>query len=190
MHILTISEAMSSFSEIYIHKDEADWLKKGLPMPLEEVRRYVMEEPITKPMPEDFDINSYFPYRSDTVRELEDGSIIDLGDRQLEIIHTPGHSPGHICIVDKSTGYLFTGDAVYNAPLYAFFPESDLEIYRDSVLKITKIKNINKILPSHDDLPIHTDFLDEVLRAFDCLLERGLKKGQGKFQYNGVTILL
>ncbi|WP_300034602.1 MBL fold metallo-hydrolase [uncultured Roseobacter sp.] len=50
-------------------------------------------------------------------RLLEDGDIVDLGDRHFEIIHTPGHSPGGIALWEASTATLFSGDIVYDGPL-------------------------------------------------------------------------
>lgn len=38
------------------------------------------------------------------------GSRITSGDRILDVIHTPGHSPDHVCLYDPDTGWLFTGD--------------------------------------------------------------------------------
>lgn len=43
---------------------------------------------------------------------LADGDVFDLGGRRLEVIHTPGHSPGSICLLDKENRLLFTGDTV------------------------------------------------------------------------------
>ena len=50
---------------------------------------------------------------------VEDGSAIDLGDRQLSAIHTPGHDPNHLCFMDSRTRGLFCGDA-----LGGYFSES------------------------------------------------------------------
>ena len=65
------------------------------------------------------------PYQSATysvksapaTRLLEDGDIVDLGDRHFEVIHTPGHSPGGIALWEAATGILFSGDIVYDGPL-------------------------------------------------------------------------
>jgi len=44
---------------------------------------------------------------------VDDGDSIDLGDgRALEVMHTPGHEQSHICLVDSTTGILFSGDHV------------------------------------------------------------------------------
>ena len=50
---------------------------------------------------------------------VEDGDSIDLGDRQLTAIHTPGHDPNHLCFMDSRTKGLFCGDA-----LGGYFPET------------------------------------------------------------------
>ncbi len=179
------------FKEIYVHREEADWLRNGMPMPLEEIREYIMEGPLTRPFPEDFDINCYYPYTGEPFCELQDGDIVGLGGRKLEIIHTPGHSPGHICIVEEEKGYLFTGDLLYKGTLYAFLPESDPAEYRRSLQKISGLKNIKRILPSHNDLNVDFDFVQEVLGAFDQLAkERLLKKGSGVYGYDNFRISL
>lgn len=44
---------------------------------------------------------------------VEDGDRIDLGGgRHLEVLHTPGHEPAHICLRDSRTGVVFSGDHV------------------------------------------------------------------------------
>ena len=50
---------------------------------------------------------------------VEDGAGIDLGERQLTAIHTPGHDPNHLCFMDSKTRGLFCGDA-----LGGYFAES------------------------------------------------------------------
>ena len=180
-----------SFDEIYIHKAEAGWLQNGLPMPIEEIRGYLSEGPITKPLPESFDINGYVPFRRERINPMEDGDIIDLGGRSLKAIHTPGHSPGHICVLDESRGYLFTGDLIYKGTLYAFLPESDPFLYRDSIRKLAGLENIEKILPSHNDLPLEHRFIQEVLEALNGLDGKNLlKKGAGIFRCNDFNISL
>ncbi len=47
------------------------------------------------------------------VREVKDGEVIDLGDAELEVLHTPGHSAGSMCLYDRESGVLFSGDTVF-----------------------------------------------------------------------------
>jgi len=44
-------------------------------------------------------------------RELEDGQILEIGKGRLEVRHTPGHSPGHVCLVGD--GFALVGDCVF-----------------------------------------------------------------------------
>ena len=48
---------------------------------------------------------------------VEDGDMVDLGDRVFEVLHFPGHSPGSIGLWEAATGTLFSGDAIYDGPL-------------------------------------------------------------------------
>jgi hydroxyacylglutathione hydrolase len=47
------------------------------------------------------------------VSALKEGDIIDCGDAKLEVVHTPGHTAGSICLLDRGTGDLFSGDTVF-----------------------------------------------------------------------------
>ena len=55
-----------------------------------------------------------------TVHLLNDGDVIDLGGRQIEVLHTPGHTAGSITFFDKAKGYGFSGDAFGSTNLLLF----------------------------------------------------------------------
>ena len=74
--------------------------------------------------------------KAPATRILEDGDVIDLGDRQFEIIHTPGHSPGGIALYEKATEILFSGDIVYDGPLIEDTYHSDLTDYIASMERL------------------------------------------------------
>ena len=48
---------------------------------------------------------------------MEDSDIIDLDGVQLEVIHTPGHTRGSVCIFDGKDRVCFTGDTIFNVDL-------------------------------------------------------------------------
>lgn len=52
------------------------------------------------------------PVPSDRLRAVADGDVVDLGDRSLEVVHTPGHASHHISIRDPDGGAVFTGEAI------------------------------------------------------------------------------
>ena len=59
-------------------------------------------------------------------RLLVDGDEIDLGGRLLRVIHTPGHAPDHICLLDERAGILWAQDQAYYGPHLVYEPGSDM----------------------------------------------------------------
>lgn len=47
------------------------------------------------------------------VEELHDGQILDIAGG-VEVLHTPGHTPGHISLLHRDSGVLITGDSIFN----------------------------------------------------------------------------
>jgi len=62
-------------------------------------------------------------------RLLDEGDVVDLGDRHFEVLHLPGHSRGSVGLWEEATGVLFSGDAIYDGPLLDELEESDLDAY-------------------------------------------------------------
>jgi glyoxylase-like metal-dependent hydrolase (beta-lactamase superfamily II) len=77
----------------------------------------------------DFDPDAYEVRTCAPTRVLDDGDIVDLGDRAFEVMHLPGHSPDSIGLYDAASGTLFSGDAVYDGPLLDSDPDSDVNAY-------------------------------------------------------------
>jgi glyoxylase-like metal-dependent hydrolase (beta-lactamase superfamily II) len=72
-------------------------------------------------------------------RLLEDGDVVDLGDRAFEVLHLPGHSPGSIGLWDATTGVLFSGDAVYDGPLLDELSDSDITAYVATMRRLREL---------------------------------------------------
>jgi hydroxyacylglutathione hydrolase len=53
------------------------------------------------------------PVRHPIDRMLSEGDVVDLGGTVLEIVHTPGHTAGSICVFEPESRSLFTGDTVF-----------------------------------------------------------------------------
>lgn len=45
--------------------------------------------------------------------ELRDGDILEVGTLRLEVLHTPGHTPGHVCFYEPSEMVLYDGDVLF-----------------------------------------------------------------------------
>ncbi len=115
---------------------------------------------------------------------------IDIGGREIEVLHTAGHSPGHLCFWEKSGGYLFTGDLVYKDILFADYPSTDPEAYLDSLEKVAAL-SVKKIFPSHHSLDIEPEILIRMREAFRNPKADGkLHHGSGTFDYGDLGIWL
>lgn len=78
--------------------------------------------------------------------------MINLGDRQLSVLHMPGHSRGSICLHDAENKLLFSGDVVYDGPLIDWLPHSHVGDYVRSFEKLQSLaesEEVEQVLPGH-----------------------------------------
>ncbi len=174
-----------SFNDIAVHALEKEWLL-NFPIPLEVVKNNLMKLPFE--YPKSFDIDKYDIYKGIPTLVLNDNDIINIGNRKIRVIHTPGHSPGHICFYELEKKYLFTGDLVYEGKLDAYYPTTDPIAFKNSIDKIRNLK-ITKILPGHHKLNISNILINEIWNAFEELDKNGnLKQGNGIYKYEKFSI--
>lgn len=92
------------------------------------------------------------------IEELGDGDVIDVGDVEIEVLHTPGHAPGAVCFL--ADGKLLTGDTLFVGGCGRCDLEgSDVEEMYDSLLnRLAKLPDDIEIYPGHDygDRPFST----------------------------------
>ena len=63
--------------------------------------------------PKTFDIDKYEIYKGKPTIILNDNDIIDIGNRKIKVIHTPGHTAGSTCLYCDSEKCLFSGDTIF-----------------------------------------------------------------------------
>ncbi|HBM75851.1 MAG TPA: MBL fold metallo-hydrolase, partial [Clostridiaceae bacterium] len=138
--------------------------------------------------PKEFDINGYQIFQGNPTRILKDGDIIDFGNRHLAVIHTPGHSPGHICLYEIERGYLFSGDLIYKGCLDAFYPSTNPVDFMNSVHRIRTLQ-VQRLLPGHHTLNVSSNLISEVDDGFQKIYKQGkLRQGSGIFQFKNFSI--
>jgi len=71
---------------------------------------------------------------------LDEGDVIDLGNRTFKILHLPGHSPGSIGLLDTKSKELFSGDALYDGELLDEFYHSDKTLFKKT---LNRLKNLD-----------------------------------------------
>lgn len=85
-------------------------------------------------------------YRDMRVYPLYDGDVFDLGDRQIEVIHVGGHSPGSIVLLDRANRIAFTGDACNGNTLLGFGNALPIEEYLGYLLHFHRFQDAFDIM--------------------------------------------
>jgi hydroxyacylglutathione hydrolase len=88
------------------------------------------------------------PGRPGEVRTLSDGDVIDAAGLELEVIHTPGHTPGSVCFrFDRS---VLSGDLVFAGSIGRYdFPNSSEDAMLASLRRFLKLPDDVEVLPGH-----------------------------------------
>jgi glyoxylase-like metal-dependent hydrolase (beta-lactamase superfamily II) len=116
------------------------------------------------------------------LKAVTDHSRIDLGDRALEIITVPGHTPGSIVILDPATGDLFTGDSFGNNSnlppdvLWMQRSPQPLDQYFSAVRTARALlgNRVKRIMTGHNDRPLEgTRYLDNLESALQRVMDEG-----------------
>ena len=175
------------YPDFYAHEAELDWLSGEFPLSNDTIREMVLDR--CDP-PVGYDVNTYEFFQGVPTRILHDGDTINLGNRAITALHTPGHSPGHLCFWEEETGFLFTGDLVYKDTLFAYFPSTDPQAYLSSLEKIAKLPAA-KVFPAHHTLDIQPEIILRMRNEFQKLNAEGkLHHGSGKFSYGDWAVWL
>lgn len=157
------------FDEVHVHPAEADGLRSGYPAD-RFAGKFSGESVDRTRLPADFDATAGILGREPT-GWLEHGDRIDLGGRELEVFHTPGHSPGGVTFLDRQGRALFPGDLLYLGRMFVFFPGlSDPAAFRDSLRLAAELADeVDAVYPAHDTSPITPDDVREICDAFETV---------------------
>jgi hydroxyacylglutathione hydrolase len=101
------------------------------------------------------------------VSKLHDGEIIVAGNHKLEVIHTPGHTPGSICLYDRKNKILFSGDTVFPDGSFGRtdLPGGESRDLIESLERLTTIK-VDFILPGHME-PVRSNAQTHLAAAYE-----------------------
>lgn len=175
------------FPDFYVHREEVSWLNGQFPLNKKTVREMVVDR---CDLPKGYNIEQYEIFQGMPTKILEDGDKIDIGGRNIQVLHTPGHSPGHMCFWEGERNYLFTGDLVYKDTLFAYYPSTEPILYLNSLEKIAVLP-VLKVFPAHHSLDIQPEILIRIRDAFRKLkMEGKLHHGSGTFNYGDWAVWL
>lgn len=141
---------LHEFDQRAIHAAEADALRQGddyeaLCTP---EQGWVLDEHFAAlPYPE-FTVEGYTLHGTEPTHVLHEGDVLDLGNRALEVLHLPGHSPGCIALYDPRSQALFSGDVIYDGELLDELHCSHIPTYIATYERLEKLP-VTAVYPGH-----------------------------------------
>jgi glyoxylase-like metal-dependent hydrolase (beta-lactamase superfamily II) len=102
---------------------------------------------------------------------VKEGDVFNLGGRQIEVMETPGHTPGEICLLDREHKLLFTGDN--NNSLVWLFLENCLPLSEYLVTlkkQESRLEEFDTLFPGHGP-PMRSDFILDQIQCVSSILD-------------------
>jgi glyoxylase-like metal-dependent hydrolase (beta-lactamase superfamily II) len=147
------------------------------------------------PLPAGFDFSQYTIKPFQITQYVHDGDMIDLGNRPLEVLLTPGHTPDSLCLWDRSQKELFTGDTFYPGEIWLWWPETDLDAYQNSIQRIAMLAPSLTVLRGAHSAPeadpaLLAKVAEALPRARSGTMSYRREKGRRRYEFSGFSIAL
>ncbi len=152
------------FEHVHIHIDELETLEHYTS---ENVMADVFERFVNTTIPEHLLDKNKKPA---AIITIDEGFKFDLGNRVLDVIHVPGHTPGSIALHDKASKSMFTGDMANQHLWMQIKHATSLEDFLKSIRKLQSYgPSLKRLLPGHGE-PTHPSRLDTLEAAAEKIL--------------------
>ena len=183
------------FDEIAAFDNEAALRRLAAGRDNASLQGYITKDYLWKPLPERFDPKTWSIPPIEPSQLLHEGDVVELGNRPLEVIYTPGHSPGSMCLLDKKHRILFTGDHFYPGPLYAYPDDVNIDDYIASIKKISeRIGEYDRVCAGHNDPWVKSEVIPRVNEAFETVFagKGEFTEGDGlrRYSFDGFGIII
>lgn len=110
-----------------------------------------------------------------------DKDVLELGERPLEIIHMPGHTPGSIAVLDVKNRRLFGGDPIQDGTIFMFGIQREMRAYRHSLKRLEGYRErFDEIYPSHGTCPVSPDMIGKLYDASGDILDGKIPGEEGE----------
>jgi len=138
-----------------------------------DARRGMLERLASRGMPPaGYDTQAWLDAPLPAFHPLPPDASFELGGRTIQVIPTPGHTPGSVCLLDAGARVLCTGDSIVAGPILMFLEHSlTLREYADSLRTLaTYLPQIDYLLPGHGSEPLPSSRITELLHGADAIL--------------------
>lgn len=103
-------------------------------------------------------------------RRYHDGEVIDCGEFQMHLLHTPGHASNHLCFLLEEEGMLFTGDHILEGTTPVILPpDGNMGHYLDSLRRLRSL-SLRSLAPGHGRL------LEDPQTVIETLIRHRLRR--------------
>ena len=111
-------------------------------------------------------VSAMHPSADRNLTFVKEGDVIDPGERPLEVIHLPGHTPGSIAFLDRTSKMLFSGDPIQDGDIFMFGIHRDMPSYIDSLTRLKeRTTEFDRIYPSHGTMPVGAEMIDALIEG-------------------------
>ncbi len=169
---------------------------RALGSPPEAVAGFLQEGWVWKPLPDGFSKSAYSSRAFTIGRTIGEGDKIDVGGRVLEILHTPGHAPDSICLIDRESRILFTGDSSYLAPLYTHIQGGSFDDYARTAARLSSLAgSIDRAFTSHNVPVVDSRYMTALGEAFadiesGAAIDYTISDGVREYQFDGFSVIV
>jgi glyoxylase-like metal-dependent hydrolase (beta-lactamase superfamily II) len=172
----------SNWQFAFVYGMDTDFTRANARGSREDAQAEIVPDQICGDLPKGFDPKTYATKPWKISHFIHDGFKVNLGDRTLEVISTPGHTPDAISLLDRENGLLFTGDTYYPAPIWLYRPETNLDAYVASVKHLAALlPEVKLVLGAHNIPVAQPSVLPELVAAIEAVRSgQGTVKPQGK----------
>lgn len=128
-HIMALKQTkLKTAAPLYIHEDEADMLSNP---EMNMISRYGDIENCVKPD-----------------KLLKDGDVLNIGNNEIKVLHTPGHTPGSCCFI--AGGIMISGDTLFLENIGRYdFVGGNYKTLRNSLKRLATLDRDYRVLPGH-----------------------------------------
>ena len=154
------------FDEIAVFDDAMSRESAAEGLGREKMGEMLEGDAVIREYPPGFDPENFHAPPYEVTRWLGDGDVVDLGGRMLEVLHTPGHSSDHVCLLDRDARYLYTGDIYYTGAVTSYLPGGDHEAFIESCRRLVDlIPHYDWLMPAHNEPLVEGVQMAEMLWA-------------------------
>jgi len=128
---------------------------------------------------------------------FDNNKVFHLGERDIEVVAMPGHTPGSVCYLDKANRMIFTGDSLceWGVLLNLVQESCTSEVFLKSMQHIKEIsETFDDILPGHHGFPVDKGYIDDYVicaeRILDGTVEKVRDKGNLAAKYGKILIMI